>query len=204
MPSRRTLLAGVATAGATVLAGCSSSSLPRVRQGSPLGHPQTLQSLRPPSGFATPTTRTVPSELSAAAHEYRIGGDYRLDLVTEYRLIPGENQHANNGWRLAELDATHDYGHAAPAVGARTNFVPVADAGTAVGRTGRCNGPRLGDGVFRHRWTLRFGDTGDATWVRRLLTELATGHGVPRGRPSRLRQLAKPRNEATEPCRAHD
>jgi len=167
MPSRRALLAGAAAAGATTLAGCSTNeSLAHVTHGetpTPLDEATVVATAE---RFHDPSPPNGAFRLSASVHERVQDGDATLHLLTEHGLIPGENQHANNGWRLAELGVEHGY-DGGSAVGGGTNFRPTKgdeSGGVRLGRTETDDG---------RRWTLRFSDTGDSTWGATFVTELA-------------------------------
>jgi hypothetical protein len=166
MPSRRTLLTGTATAAATALAGCSGggSGQAVVQSDTPTPPADTtvvatdgaFRDVPPPNGAF---------RLSATAYERERGDRTELYLLTDHRLIPGENQHARNGWRLAELAVEHDYEDAL-VVDTRTNFRPVEPGETASVRLGRTAADAT------RRWTFRFPDTGDSTWGVTVATEL--------------------------------
>jgi hypothetical protein len=166
MPSRRTLLASAAAAGAATLAGCSTSgSLDPATHGNTPTPPDGSTVVATAERFTDPPPPNGAFRLSASVHERVRDGDRELHLFTEHGLIPGENQHANNGWRLAELGVEHNYGGAL-ATGSGTNFrrtEPGESGSVRLGRTATDDG---------RRWTLRFPDTGDSTWGATFVTEL--------------------------------
>jgi hypothetical protein len=166
MPSRRTLLTGTAAAAATALAGCSGGDAlePATQDDTP----------SPPDDAVVVATgeavRDAPSpngwfRLSAAVYERDRGDATALDLFTEHRLIPGENEHAGNGWRLGELAVEHGYDDAL-AVGTNSSFRPTQAGESAPVRLGHATADST------RRWTLRFPDTGDSTWGATFVTEL--------------------------------
>ncbi|MFC7235642.1 hypothetical protein [Halosegnis marinus] len=157
MPSRRTLLTGAAAAGATALAGCSTGdALDPATQGDTPTAPEdaTVVATAERSVDADPPNGAF--RVSAAVHERPAGDRTELHLLTDHRLIPGENQHANNGWRLAELGVEHVSD--ATTVTGGTNFRRPDEGESAAVRLGSETTPS------GRRWTVRFGDSGDATW----------------------------------------
>lgn len=166
MPSRRTLLAAAAAVGSTALAGCSTGgSLAPATLGDTPTPPDEATVVATAEQFHDPSPENGAFRLSASVHERAHDGSTRLSLFTEHGLIPGENQHANNGWRLAELGVTHGY-DAGVAVGGTTNFRPTANGESGPVRLGRTE---TDDG---RGWTLRFPDSGDSTWGAIFVTEL--------------------------------
>jgi len=177
MPSRRTLLASAAAIGATMLAGCSTNdSLDPATQGDTPTPPDDATVVATAERFTDPSPPNGAFRLSASVHEVARDGDAELHLFTEHGLIPGENQHANNGWRLAELGVEHGYGDW-PAVGRRTNFRPTD--------SGESGSVRLGSAVTEdgRRWTLRFPETGDSSWGVTFATKLDPERTPAEGEP---------------------
>ena len=166
MPSRRTLLTGTATAAATALAGCSGGGSGRaVAQGDTPTAPADTTVVATDGAFRDVPPPNGAFRLSATAYERERGDRTELHLLTDHRMIPGENQHARNGWRLAELAVEHGYGDTL-VVDTGTNFRPVEPGETASARLGRTAA------ATARRWTFRFPDTGDSTWGVTVATEL--------------------------------
>ena len=170
MPSRRTLLAGAAAAGASTLAGCgalSGDSLDHVVQSGDPAVPdgatvvagdESLVEASPHGAFAQ----------RAVAFEHRD----RLFVDTDLQLVPGENQFGTD-WRLAGFTNEHDYGALDP----DPDAVVRLDASYGPAEPGQPTVVRMDAGRADDtlsRWTVEYDDNG-STWGPSFRTELPTG-----------------------------
>ena len=158
MPSRRTLLTGAATAGASALAGCAS-----VTTGSDLRNVRHGDTPTAPDGatvVATDESRVGESPHGlfvqrSVAFEHRD----RIEVHTDHQLVPGKNQYGTR-WRLGGFTLDHDYRDLNPdrMTDHRADYVPADDGEDTLIRLGR----RTPEDDLT-RWQVEY-DRNGSTW----------------------------------------
>lgn len=178
MPSRRTLLTGVAATGASTLAGCAAlgggDSLRQAEHGDDLRYPddatvvardETWLEAHPNGTFAVRAT---------AFERERADAPNELLVDTDLRLIPGTNQ-SSNDWTMAGFTIEHDYEplETAGPVDRTASYVPAgADGGDSAIRMGADHHTDdLGD---LSRWRVRY-DRNGSTWGPEFRTRIPVG-----------------------------
>lgn len=140
MPSRRSILAAATVAASAGLAGCSGAPSSGVDATIRDDAVEVLQAESAPVVARDEATGTVsdhgcPEGLVNArsrVHERsRDGGETELVLVSEYRVIPGENVCASRGWRQAGITARHRWAgdQSSSDIRGQSNVVPAEGNG---------------------------------------------------------------------------